>query len=207
MTIDSVYLGKTPATAVVRAGYRELALSMDGVQMTRELVELSPSSHLSRTFDMSEVVATLPDDDGGVVDKLSTSGARFRDRGSRPSAEELLFDAQSLRERRDWAGAARIYRKLGHLYPESDETKASLISLGEIQLSKLGDPTAAIDCFDRYLQVVDKGPLAQEALLGKARAYRALNKKDAERETLELFLRRFPEAIHLTQVKRRIADL
>jgi TolA-binding protein len=124
-----------------------------------------------------------------------------------PSARDLLLRAQRKRAARDFGGAARIYRKLIQKFPGSAEAQASLVSLGIIQLGPLRNPTGALRLFDRYLRLSRRGALAQEATLGRARALRALGRRQEEVQTLREFLRRYPRALQAPQVKQRLGHL
>ncbi|MCP4602667.1 MAG: PEGA domain-containing protein [Proteobacteria bacterium] len=201
VTIDSVVLGKTPVKAAVRAGYRELALALNGKQVARKLIDLHAGTHLSLDMDLTEAETEDLSDNPDSEREHASVGSR------KLSSQELLLKAQSLREDRDWAGAARVYQKVIRQYPNSDEARASFVSLGEIQLVKLDKPTSALRKFDNYLSRVKKGPLAQEALFGKARAFRALKRPGDEQKALDLFLTRFPSAIQAREVRERLAEL
>ena len=74
--------------------------------------------------------------------------------------------------------------------PRSAEARASLVSLGELQLSQLAEPAAALRSFDAYLAA--GGALAQEARYGRIRALRRLGRADAAREATAAFLRDYP---------------
>jgi hypothetical protein len=207
VAIDSVFLGKTPVSASIRAGYRQLAVTVNDRRVVQELVEIEPGSRLYRNFNLMDVYI----EKDRYVDHRSSAGEAASKRGSggeeQLSAQELLKNAQILRASRDWHQAARAYEKLIEIYPDSDETRASFVSLGEIQLNKLGKPRSALQQFERYLSVATQGPLSQEALFGKARALNALGRSQAEQETLNLFLTRFPSAIQAGEAKARLSDL
>jgi ferric-dicitrate binding protein FerR (iron transport regulator) len=212
VAIDSVLLGQTPISAAVRTGYRNIALSIGGKTVAQELIDVTSGTRLSRVFDLSSVSSEAT----ASKDSQSESRHSAKDRGAgmgaesdepKVSASELLDQAQNLRAERDWLGATATYRRLIGSYPGTDEARASLVSLGEIELDKLGDPAAALRHFRRYLDTGKRGPLVQEAMFGKAGAFHALGRPDAERQTLELFLERFPSAIQANQVQRRLVEL
>ncbi|MCP4677804.1 MAG: tetratricopeptide repeat protein [Deltaproteobacteria bacterium] len=220
VTVDSVILGRTPVSAAVRAGYREIALAIDEEQLARKLVDLNSDARVSWSYKLAETgPGTAGVEQPQATESLSRpapvsireSSARessTRESSARESsAQALLSKAQSLRAERDWVGAARIYRKLIKKFPGSDETRASLVSFGEIQLKKLGKPSSALKQFNRYLSTAGNGPLAQEALFGKARALRKLDRTSEEKTTLESFLARFPSAIQAREARERLAAI
>lgn len=120
---------------------------------------------------------------------------------------ELLERAQRLRERGDHRRAARTLRELLRRFPASGEARSSLVSLGRMELDRLGDPARALGRFERYLKKYPRGPLALEALWGKARALRIQQRVDAERRALESFVARFPGALQAERARDRLAAL
>ncbi len=204
VSIDSVVLGRTPISAAVRSGYRELSLILNEEQVARKLVDIYSGSRLSWDFDLVEAENGAP---GASVTPIPSSNRRVSAGVRDLSAQQLLLKAQSQRAERDWPGAAAAYQKLVTRFPDSAEARASLVSLGEIQLNKLGRPTAALAQFDKYLRAVKRGPLAQEALWGKGRALKSLGRQNEEKMALDLFITRFPKAIQAREVKARLADL
>ncbi len=205
VTVDSVILGRTPVRAAVRAGYRELALAIDEEQLARKLVDLNSGARVSWSYKLAE---TGPGT--AVVEQPQATASTSRPTPvhvRESSAQELLSRAQSLRAERDWAGAAQIYRKLIKQFPVSDEARACLVSFGDIQLKKLGKPSSALKQFNRYLSIARTGPLAQEALFGKARSLRKLDRLSEEKDTLGSFLERFPSAIQAREARERLTVL
>ncbi len=204
VSIDSVVLGRTPISAAVRSGYREITLIVNEEQVARKLVDIYTGSRLSWDFDLIEAQNAAP---GSSVAPAPTASRRGTASDRELSAQQLLLKAQSLRAERDWAGAADAYQKLVVRFPSSAEARASFVSLGEIQLNKLGKPAVALGQFNKYLRAVKSGPLAQEALWGKGRALKSLGRPNEEKMTLDLFVARFPKAIQAREVKARLADL
>jgi tetratricopeptide (TPR) repeat protein len=204
VTVDGAYLGRTPVAAAVRAGHRRLELALADREPVREFVDVLAGETLSRAFELqlAPELAEAPAVDGGTAGTElgagSTDGA---------GAAEMLARAQSLRSERDWPGAARAYRELIRRHPGSDEARSSLVSLAQVELGKLGRPARALKLFDTYLARAQGGPLALEALLGRARALRALGRTAAERAALERFLDRYPEALQAAEVRGRLESL
>lgn len=122
-----------------------------------------------------------------------------------PSIKALMSRARQQKASGDWPGAADAYRTLIRLYPDADEARTSMVSLGQIQLNHLGNVNGALKLFGRYLN--RPGPLAQEALFGKAEAYRALGDRSMEEKTLAEFLSRFPRGLYAQSVSGRLDHL
>ncbi|MCP4602738.1 MAG: PEGA domain-containing protein [Proteobacteria bacterium] len=216
VSVDEIYVGKTPLVASLRAGHRKLDLSLGDREPVREFLDLGRNSRLSRVFDLGsaqEAVAQTAPDSSSSTHKVSpeprsSSKPSPRKATSRKATpEELLALAQSFRVARSWNEAVRAYRDLIQQHPTSAEARSSLISLGSIQLEKLGKPLAALKSFDTYLKSTKRGTLAQEAAFGRAFALRALGRRDDETAALRAFLVQFPTAIQAPRVRARLEEL
>ena len=108
--------------------------------------------------------------------------------------------AQVLRARGAYDECAQVYRRLWSEFPGSEESKVSMISLGELELGKRNHPAAALEAFGAYLRL--GGPLDREARYGRIRALRAVGRDgeaDAESAT---FLRDYPTSIQSATLRR-----
>jgi TolA-binding protein len=123
-----------------------------------------------------------------------------------PSMKELLGRARALRLQREWRAAAKVYEELIRRYPNTDEATASLVTLGDIRLSRLGNPTAALSHYNAYLGS-GRATLRPEVLIGKAKALGRLGRAAEARTTLETFLSHFPNALQAERVKVRLEEL
>ena len=205
--VDGVRLGRTPLEAAVRAGHRRLDVALDGHPPVSEIVSLAPGAAVSRYFDLRTALGNSGVDEAGRADG-PVAGLRVPARPVRTAtAQELLVVAQDRRASRDFAGAASAYKELLRTHPASDEARAALVSLGQIEVDRLDDPAGALRHFDVYLGSGGKAPLRVEALLGRARSLRALGRVDEERETLERFLAGHPDAIHASVAERRLDEI
>jgi len=204
VTIDGVSLGRTPVVAAVRAGHRRLELNLAGRVPVREFVDVSDGETLARAFDLQTTgpeIATAASDAGVEIVGASVPAA------AAGGPADVLVRAQELRAARDWAGAARAYRELIRRFAGSAEANSATVSLAQIELGKLGKPGKALDRFDAYLSRHPAGPLALEALFGRARALRALGRTGEEREALERFVARFPNALQAQEARQRLAAI
>jgi hypothetical protein len=113
-----------------------------------------------------------------------------------PSASELLSRANAARGKGWFTEASELYRQLQREYPHSAETKLSRISLGRIGLLRGQAGTALLE-FEEYLK--SKGPLDEEALIGKAHALGALGRTDEQQATYSELLRRFPSSVYAAE--------
>lgn len=121
------------------------------------------------------------------------------------SAAELLEEARQLRGAGRYSQAARLYRRLVQQHPESAEARASLVSLGQLELGQLGQPEAALRSFRAYL--VGSGQLRQEAEHGAIQALQRLGRKDEERRAIEAFLARYPKSTQAGALAQRLKQL
>ncbi|MFO8072946.1 MAG: FecR domain-containing protein [Polyangia bacterium] len=155
-----------------------------------------------------ERAAKTPERDDADT-RASTAGraSASRSESFSISAGELQRLARDERLAGNWPAAAAAYRELIRTHPSSEEARTAQVSLGQIELEKLGRPGAALRSFERYLGPDGSGPLALEALWGKARALGALKLVEREREALTEFVERFPGAIQARGARRRLAEL
>ena len=119
---------------------------------------------------------------------------------------ELLHQALDLRAHARFAEAAQVYRKLEALHPGSPEARAALVSLGDLQLSRLHDATGALRSFDSYLASGDR-TLEQEAEYGRIRALRTLGRAVQERDAIEHLLLGYPSGVHAEPMRARLQSL
>lgn len=119
---------------------------------------------------------------------------------------ELLRQALEHRAQSRFAEAARVYRKLVAAHPGSAEGRAALVSLGDLQLSRLQDAGAALRSFDAYLASGDRG-LKQEAEYGRIRALRALGRPLDEQRAIERLLLSYPSGVHAEPMRARLQSL
>lgn len=76
-----------------------------------------------------------------------------------------------------------------------------MVSLGELELQKLGHPALALRAFDQYLTA--GGSLVREARYGRIEALERLG-RDAEARTQALaFVRDYPKSIQADTLRRK----
>lgn len=210
VAIDGTAIGATPVIASLRFGPRDLSLRVHGENVVRELLDIAPGAKVERVFDLSfedTTAAVEPE----PVRRPST--VRFEktvpEQGPSPvSAEQLLFEAQALRVSRQWRAAAQIYERIVAQYPSSESALSALVSLGTIELEKLSEPRSALKRFNLYLARGGQGgPLAQEALYGKAKALRSLGLPAEEKEALTQLVEQFSRSLYSQEARARLAVL
>ncbi len=136
-----------------------------------------------------------------------SSGIGARTRGSAPLGNlALLKKAQDCKKARNWSCALATYQALAQ-GKGGTALSSALVAMAQIELDALHRFAAAIRHFDAYLKRRPHGALAAEALYGKARALRALGRRNQEKRVLKRFLEQFPSAIRAGRVRRRIEVL
>jgi hypothetical protein len=122
-----------------------------------------------------------------------------------PTPEALLKQALALRSQGQFRRAADVYRRIHETSPKSPAGAAALVSLGELLLSSLNEPAAALTAFNSYL--ARGGELSQEAAFGKIRALRALRRSADEQSAIEQFLRQYPGSPQSRVLRQRLTTL
>lgn len=123
-----------------------------------------------------------------------------------PTAAELFADANAARRASELRRATDLYLTLDRRFPESEEAPVALVSAGDLLL-RLGEPAAALHAFDRYLDRRPSGPLAPEALFGRARTFRQLVRRQDEIGAWRRLLRAFPGSIYESAGRQRLDEL
>jgi tetratricopeptide (TPR) repeat protein len=200
VALDDVALGRTPLVADVRAGGRHLSVVLDDRRSVREILQLAAGEETRRVYELTELAS---DAGPGVRGR----GGPAASAGDKATPQDLLETARGFRSAGQFKQAAAAYEELATRFPASAEGRAALVSAGTINLERLGRPSRALLCFDRYLATAKQGTLAQEAALGRALAFKGLGDREREIGALEAFLASFPGAIQASRAKRRLAQL
>jgi TolA-binding protein len=151
------------------------------------------------------LVQSLPEPKMAKEENAVSSDKKGAPFGRQLTIKELMDLARSRKSRRNWRGAADAYQTLIRYYPRSNEARTSLVSLAELQLNHLEEPRAALRLFSKYLK--KPGPLAREALYGKAESYRALGNSQEEARILVDFLVTFPDGVYAKSARKRLKAL
>lgn len=213
--VELVRIGEDPwrlsegNAAHLRAGREQRRISAsETAAARRQLADLVESGLVSE-----QIVLAEPDPAGGAEPSAaqeSTPGELLDPEatgGGIPTLQGLRSEVQAHRRAGRWKAAAESYRSIIKHYPKSGEARTSLVALGQLELEKLGRPGEAVKLFTRYLAGGGRGALAPEAVWGRARAFRALGRKGAERVDLQRFVAQFPRAIQVPKAKQRLAQL
>jgi len=179
ITLDGLDLGDAPLSALVGRGEHRVVVTEPGYTSFEGRFAVLGAERVSRTVELSPAA---PAASRAPAPAAVTSGD--------PPPAELLAQARVLRGAGRYADAAATYQRLLRAHPRSAEARAALVSLGELQLSQLAEPAAALRSFDAYL--AGGGSLAQEARYGRIRALQQLGRSEAARDATAAFLRDYP---------------
>ncbi len=190
--VGGVLLGVSPLSARLPCGAHELTVSHDGFEEERRTLELASGGTIQRIVLQSQEVSAR-DEQVQLVPAPPDSPALG------PAA--LLKVARQHRSQGRYAVAATTYRTVITKHRTSAEAGAALLALGELELSQLHDPSAALRAFDGYLK--RGGPLAQEARYGRIRALQQLGRRSELEREVERFLRDYPTSAQAAQLRGR----
>lgn len=112
----------------------------------------------------------------GAAETAASTGSGAADPASAASpddweVETLVSLALSQRKAGMYPMAAETYRRLIREHSATAAARNALVSLGQLELVELGRPREALSLFESYLTRTPAGLLAEEARLGRVRAY------------------------------------
>jgi ferric-dicitrate binding protein FerR (iron transport regulator) len=194
VSFDNVVMGKAPVSTVLAAD-AHVRLAMAGYVPVSEWISVADGAPIERSFVLTGLAAPVERPD---------RTARAHRGAPSESPSHLLAMAQALRARGAYDACAEVYSRLLSEFPGSEESKVSLISLGELELGKRNHPLAALEAFSAYLRT--GGPLEREARFGRIRVLRAVGRDgeaDAESAT---FMRDYPTSIQSATLRRQVHE-
>lgn len=190
VSFDNMVMGKTPVSTVLGADVH-VRLAMAGYIPVSEWISVADGATIERSFVLTELATSAERPD---------RPARAHRGATSPSPSHLLAMAQALRARGAYDECAQVYRRLWFEFSGSEESKVSMISLGELELGKRNHPAAALEAFGAYLRL--GGSLEREARYGRIRALRAVGRDgEADAESAS-FLRDYPTSIQSATLRR-----
>jgi len=192
--LDGFGLGESPVSALVGRGDHEVIAERIGFMPHRERIAVLGSERVRRSPALTPVPA--PVEPTPALELAQPGAAGPNDPA--PSAPELLARARALRSAGRYAEAAASYQGLIAARPASAEARAALVSLGELQLSQLKSPAAALRSFESYL--TREGTLTQEARYGRIRCLRTLGREAEARRATQEFVERYPGSAQAKQL-------
>lgn len=194
VAIDGQAYAATPLSVAATPGLHAIEILGEGGEPVRDRLALVPGQILRRAYRLgpapvAAVAALEPAADGSV-------------RRAHASPAALLLRARHSRQSGDALGAAAAYRSLIARYPRTAEARAARVSLGLLELDRLGDPFAALRSLDAYLATGDR-TLEPGARYGRVRALRALGDREAEARAADELLRLHPDSVEAAVLRQR----
>ena len=191
VSFDNVAMGRTPVSTVLAAD-AHVRVAMAGYVPVSEWLSVADGATIERTFALTALAGPAQQPD---------RHARAHHGAPSSSPGHLLAAAQALRARGAYDACARVYRRLISEFPGSEESKVSMISLGELELGKRNRPAAALEAFSAYLRV--GGSLEREARFGRIRALHALGRNAEADADSATFLRDYPTSMPAATLRRQ----
>ena len=198
--VDGIDLGRAPVSIALAVGAHRVEIA-NLASPVSEAVELHEGEHLVRSYDLAppDVAAVSADGPSHATPAPEASAAR-------DTAANLLDQARQLRAAGKFKEAVLVYRRLESSYRGSREAITALVSLGDLQLSRLHDSAGALQAFDAYVGSGDK-LLWREAQYGRIQALRSLGRSADERRAIEEFLKRYPTGVQKDPLRARLQEL
>lgn len=217
VVIDGEVVGRSPVVANVSAGQHRVQLVAQGATAVEEALHVDAGETTRRRFELGrdtvakvdppvEAPTVAPEEEIAIEIEAASPDEASPTRKPKRSATVLLAEARRERQAGRFDAAARAYTELVDSHPRSTEALTALVSLGDLQLDRLGKPGAAARTYGRYL-ARGGGPLAQEARYGRVRAYRATGDRTLEARAIEAYIEHHPTSARVGGLKARLGDL
>lgn len=198
VSLDDLRFGPAPVSALVGDGQR-ISVEHPGYSPVTERLLLRGAKTVVRNYELVPLTPPAPAEPSATPEQESAP----RGQASPLSAAELLSRSRALRAAGRYAEAAKTYRTLLQFYPRSDEARASLVSLGELSLSQLGDAAGALRSFEAYLK--SGGALSREARYGRIRALGNLGRGELEERAIREFIRDYPQSAQSSSLRAKLS--
>jgi tetratricopeptide (TPR) repeat protein len=120
------------------------------------------------------------------------------------AAQDWLDLANAARAQHDFARAEQLYLRTASLHPGTDDAAAATLAAAELRSQHLGDARGAVALYRALISARPKGPLAEQAHAGLARAYGALGDRRAERAAWRQLLRVYPDSWFANEARAQL---
>lgn len=185
-------LGMTPISALIQPGGYRMEVSKTGFAPVVERLTFEAGARTVRNYEPTAELSAVASNPPAGGSRASTF----------PTAAELLERARELRADGRYQDANGVYQRLVREFAGSAEARVALVSLGELQLSQLGDAGAALRSFEAYLR--GGGALRQEASYGRVRALRRLGKSSEARAAADAFVGAYPNSVQAATLRKEL---
>lgn len=198
-------IGASPLSSLIPAGeHRLTSVFKDGTNIERTfMVGAGGSWTLDLAAAHADALAAEAFRNRVTETPLATVKKATPGNAAVPPASELLALARQQLRQQDWQGAAETYRQIRALHAESAEGKTVLVSLAQLSLERLDQPSAALSDLDTYLSL-GGGALTQEARYLRIAALRAIGKKSVAQDAARAFLDDYPTSFQATTLRQEL---
>jgi TolA-binding protein len=191
VTLSDFQLGVAPVSALVLPGQYRMEVARAGFASIVEQLKVEPGVLVSRSYE--------------ATPELGEASGRRSAKTARPNmstAAQLLERARELRADGRYREAHGAYQQLLREHAATAEARVALVSLGELQLSQLGDAKGALRSFDAYLR--GGGALRQEASYGRVRALQRLGRASEARAAADAFVSAYPKSVQAATLRKEL---
>ncbi len=184
--------GRGPLSLLLPPGHHRLRVEGGG-HILRDEVTLGPEDAVVRSYELPVALAPPPQEER--PHNIASAEAKLgRAAPMNTPTGRLLLQARRLRADGSFKAAAQVYQRLHRLHPKTPEGRLALVLLGDVQLSHLHQPAAALRSFDAYVRSGDDR-LGPEAAYGRIKALASLGRGGARARAEADLLRRYPDSL------------
>lgn len=190
ISLGELQLGAAPLSALMLPGQYRMEVARAGFASIVEQLTVEPGAKVARNYEATLQLLDAP------TRRTPTP------RASASLAAELLQRARALRADGRYREAHTAYQRLLREHGASAEARVALVSLGDLQLSQLGDAGGALRSFEGYLR--RGGALSQEASYGRIRALRRLGRLSEARTAASAFVSAYPNSVQAATLRKEL---
>lgn len=206
LLLDGQLIGVTPVSVLLEgpeARGSRLSLEKEGFASITEFLSTGGQTQIHRSYELAALAEKAGGEPSAPRSMTSTEARSTAERTHQASAKDLMQRSQTLRA----AGKAResvdALRQLVQKFPDSPEARVSWVTLGELELTVLGQPASALRSFEAYLKL--GGPLMREAQYGRIRALSGLSRQEEARRATADFIARYPNSVQTAKLRETSA--
>jgi hypothetical protein len=221
--LDGQLIGRAPLSSLVPVGGHRLIVRKETSVLLDEelhwnageshtmiyrpaaLAAVSPPREARRRVVAKKVVSRGDESSAKVAPEPVAVEPVVVENPGKPTPTDLLRSARRQVRDGQLRAAVETYESLRSTYPDSEEAHTVLVSLGQLQLTALHDPTRSLKLLDTYL--TRGGTLSEEARLTRIHALRALHRPQDEAAAITEFLAKHPRSFEDSTLRARLTDL
>lgn len=227
--LDDQWLGATPVSSLIPVGEHRLIIRKDHRELLVRDLHVHAGDAEDVRYDATQQAqaaqlrspSEAEDDDKNNAQSARRNVARPREVTTKeaprtPSSDatvntepadaaDLLRQARQATRLGQFHTAAELYEKLIQSNSDSNEAHTALVSLGQLRLNQLADPSGALAPLDAYLQ--KGGSIEVEARVARIEALHELKRTGDEVLAIEDFLQHHPRSFETRRMRARLDAL